>query len=408
MKRAIVLLFDSFGIGASLDAEKYGDEGADTFGHIAEWAALGKADTENRKGPLNIPNLTRLGITAASLASTGARRDTLDYDSPIQAHYGYAVERSFGKDTPSGHWEIAGLPVEFEWGYFKPDYPSFPEKLITTLCQQCDLPGVLGNCHASGTTIIEELGEEHIQTGKPIVYTSGDSVFQIAAHETHFGLDKLYEICKKARVLVDEYKIGRVIARPFVGDSAKTFKRTSNRQDYATPPHGDTLFDVISQNDGEVIAIGKTADIYANRGVTQTIKGYDNLDLFEKTLDAFKTCPDRSLIFSNFVDFDSKFGHRRDPAGYAEALEVLDKQLPRLEKMLQPGDMVVITADHGCDPTFPGSDHTREHIPVLVFGPDFNKETFLGRRESFADIGQSIAEHLSMPLLKFGVSFLNN
>lgn len=406
MKRAIILLFDSFGIGASLDAEQFSDVGADTFGHIVEWAEQGKADNANRSGPLQIPNLTRLGLAAASLASTGVRRDSLDYDSPIEGAFGYAVEQSRGKDTPSGHWEIAGLPVDFDWGYFKPEYPSFPDELIAELVKQCHLPGVLGNCHASGTTIINELGEEHIASGKPIVYTSADSVFQVAAHETHFGLDRLYEVCEAAKPLVDQYNIGRVIARPFLGEGNGNFKRTANRRDIATPPHGPTLLDHIIKAGGEVISIGKTADIFAHVGISQKIKGYDNVDLFEKTCDAIKTCPDQSLIFTNLVDFDSKYGHRRDVAGYAEALETLDKKLPQLEKLLQPGDIVIITADHGCDPTFPGSDHTREHIPVLLFGPDFNKEQFIGRRDSFADIGQTIADHLSVDLLKFGVSFL--
>ena len=234
MPRAIILLMDSFGIGASLDAERYGDTGADTLGHIAEAADKGQADNEDRQGPLKIPNLIKWGLARAAVASTGAPKPSLDQSIEPIALHGYAVEQSLGKDTPSGHWEIAGCPVMFEWGYFKPEYPSFPEDLTHQLIQQANLPGILGNKHASGTVILEELGEEHIKTGKPIVYTSADSVFQIAAHETHFGLEKLYELSKIARTLVDKYNIGRVIARPFIGEPGN-FTRTPNRRDYSTP-----------------------------------------------------------------------------------------------------------------------------------------------------------------------------
>lgn len=405
-KRALILVFDSFGIGASLDAPSFGDAGADTFGHIAEAAQSGLADNAKRRGPLKLPNLTRLGLVGASLASTGIRREGLDYDAPIAANFGYAVERSRGKDTPSGHWEMAGLPVDFDWGYFPPEYPSFPRELVQSFIDECHLDGILGNKHASGTAILDELGEAHIRTKQPIIYTSADSVFQIACHEQHFGLDRLYAICETARTLVDPYRIGRVIARPFIGEKPGAFERTANRRDYATPPHDETLLDIMTRSGRRVISIGKIADIFAHRGIDETIKGQDNLDLFDKMLARLDSLGDGELLFANFVDFDSKYGHRRDTAGYAQALEALDARLPELEAKLQPGDIAIITADHGCDPTLPGSDHTREHVPILAFGPEFSNERFIGRRESFADIGQSIAEHLELPFLKHGVSFL--
>lgn len=403
--RVCILLMDSFGIGASLDASRYGDEGANTFVHIHEFCERGEGDKAGlRQGPLKLPNLAKLGLHHAALASSGLRFVELaDFAEPV-GYYGYAVEQSFGKDTPSGHWEIAGVPVTFDWGYF-PEQPfCFPQKLIDEFIKRTGVPGVLGEKHASGTTILDELGDEHIRTGKPIVYTSGDSVFQIAAHEEHFGLQRLYEICEIARELVDEYQIGRVIARPFLGQQG-SFKRTANRKDYATLPPAKTLLDYLKEAGREVIALGKIADIYAHQGITQTIKADGNMALFDATLEAMKTAPNGSLVFTNFVDFDSSFGHRRDVTGYAHALEEFDARLPELEAFLQPNDIVIIAADHGCDPTLPGSDHTREHIPVLAYGPSL-KGRFIGRRESFADIGQSIAQHLGLKDLSHGLSFL--
>lgn len=393
MSRVCVLLMDSFGIGASLDASQYGDEGADTFGHIVEHCEP------------DLPNLKRLGLYHAHLCSTAKRLCDFDELTLPEAHFGYAVEKSLGKDTPSGHWEIAGVPVMFEWGYFPREIPCFPDPLIDALIKKGKLPGLLGNKHASGTTIIEELGEEHIKTGKPIAYTSADSVLQIAAHETHFGLERLYALCEIARELVDELNIGRVIARPFVGEKKGKFERTYHRKDYATPPPEKTLLDVLKDAGHDVISIGKIADIFAHQGITQAIKGDDNDMLFNQTLQEMKKAPDGSLVFTNFVDFDSKYGHRRNIKGYADALEAFDKRIPALEKILKEDDMVVIAADHGCDPSFPGSDHTREHIPVLAFGPKIGSK-FIGRRDSFADIGQSIAEHLGIASLRHGVSFL--
>jgi len=394
--RVCILLMDSFGIGASVDATRYGDEGANTFASIA------KARLAINK-PLHIPELTKLGLYHAAIASSGLPLIDLSTQPMPQGLFGYAVEQSLGKDTPSGHWELAGVPVSFEWGYF-PDEPNcFPKALIDAFIKKAKLPGVLGEKHASGTTILEELGVAHMKTGKPIVYTSGDSVFQIAAHEETFGLSRLYEICEIARELVDDYNIGRVIARPFVGALGQ-FKRTGNRRDYATPPPEKTLLDYLKEAGHEVIAIGKIADIYAHSGMTQTIKADGNMALFDATLTAMKTAPKGALVFTNFVDFDSSYGHRRDVLGYAEALEAFDNRLPELLAILEPDDLVVIAADHGCDPTFKGSDHTREHIPVLTFGPNI-APGFIGRRETFADIGQTIAKCLNIAPLSRGVSF---
>lgn len=403
--RAIVLLMDSLGIGASHDAPRYGDEGANTFVHIHEACSRGEADKKGlRQGELVLPQLTRRGLYHAAVASSGLSFVNLATKGSPLAHFGYAVEQSLGKDTPSGHWELAGVPVTFEWGYF-PDVPfCFPKELIQGLIEAAGLPGVLAEVHASGTHIIEAFGEEHLRTGKPIVYTSADSVFQIAAHEESFGLHRLYQVCEIARRLVDPYQVGRVIARPFSGRPG-SFYRTAHRRDYSSLPPRPLMLDALKAAGREVIAIGKTADIFAHQGITETIRADGNMALFGATLTALKTAPAGSLIFTNFVDFDSVYGHRRDVAGYAQALEAFDARLPALDALLEPNDLVVITADHGCDPTFPGSDHTREHVPVLAYGPKI-KGRFIGRRDSFADVGQSIMAHLDMEALSSGLSFL--
>ncbi len=407
MKRAIVLVMDSFGIGGAEDAEQFGDAGSDTLGHIAAECAAGRADKEGlRAGGLTIPNLTRLGLARAAQASTGTVPDGLDGAVEPESAWGLAAERSLGKDTPSGHWEMAGVPIEFEWGYFPDTRPSFPAALTEAFIAETGVPGILGDCHASGTEIIAELGEEHIRSGKPIVYSSADSVYQIAAHETHFGLDRLYEVCLTARRLVDPYNIGRVIARPFVGESVAEFQRTGNRRDYATPPPAPTLLDRLVADGGAVHAVGKIGDIFAHRGVTRVLKASGHPALAETTLSALGEAGDRSLVFANFVDFDMNYGHRRDVPGYAAALEAFDAWLPEFQARLVPGDLAVITADHGCDPTWRGTDHTRENVPVLAFGPDIGP-TFVGKRESFADIGQTLASHLGLAPLDHGTSFFS-
>lgn len=404
MARAFIIMLDSFGLGATADAEKYGDTGADTLRHIAEHCYQGLADKPGvRAGALHLPNLTRLGLNGAAQISQGQFVPGLAQDVPIEGAYGCAAEKSLGKDTQSGHWEMAGVPVLFDWGYFQPDYPSFPSPLLDELLKRGKVPGFLGNKHASGTVIIDELGQEHQQTGKPIIYTSADSVFQIAAHEESFGLKRLYELCEITRELVDAYNIGRVIARPFLG-TAGHYYRTGNRHDYATPPPEPTLLDVMAKAGREVITIGKVADIYANQGVTKSVKADGNKALFTAFIQEAKSAPEGSLVFVNLVDFDMVYGHRRDVIGYAKALEDFDTWLPFFEKELRPGDMVVITADHGCDPTAKGSDHTREHVPVIAFGPAVTAGP-IGKRETFADIGQSIAKHLGLPALKVGEAF---
>ena len=399
MGRATILVLDSFGIGATADADRFGDVGSNTFGHIASVRA------ESDAGPLQLPNLASLGLFHASRDSTGEFPEGADPDVKIVGAYGFAEELSSGKDTPSGHWEIAGLPVLFEWGYFTKPIDTFPPELLEKLVERANLPGVLGNCHASGTTIIAELGDEHVHTGKPIFYTSADSVFQIACHEESFGLQMLYDLCDIARELVDEYDIGRVIARPFIGDSAETYVRTGNRRDLTTPPHGDTVLDKLVADGGEVISVGKIADIYAHRGITKKIKATGNAALFDATLAEMTVAPDHSIVFTNFVDFDMLFGHRRDVEGYAAALEYFDNRLPEILDLIRDDDVLVITADHGCDPTWEGSDHTREHIPVLVYGSGVRSGA-LGKRETFADIGQSLATFFSLSPMDYGKSFL--
>lgn len=403
MSRAFILVLDSLGIGASLDADRFGDTGADTLGHIAEQCAAGQANDAGRAGTLAIPNLLRLGLGMAAVDSRGRPSAGLDTMEQPEGAWGYAVERSSGKDTPSGHWEIAGLPVTFDWHYFAGSKPCFPADLIASLVERGKLPGILGDCHASGTEILVELGEEHIRTGKPICYTSADSVFQIAAHEAHFGLDRLYALCEIARELVDPLNVGRVIARPFVGEDARGFTRTANRRDYTTPPFAETLLDRAVAAGREVVSVGKVADIFAGRGITSRVKAGGNMALFDRLMEQADEAPDGAIVFVNFVDFDTLFGHRRNVAGYAAALEEFDRRLPAFEGRLQPGDLVLMTADHGCDPTWRGSDHTREHVPVVFFGPGVRPGS-LGRREGFADMGQTIAAHLGLGALDNGVA----
>ena len=401
MARALLAVLDSFGIGGAPDADAFGDAGADTYGHIALACAHGTADRVGlRSGPLKLPNLENLGLNCVAEAARGAPlsglagKDLSGKRQPRGLH-GHAREVSNGKDTPSGHWEIAGLPVRFDWGYFPRTVPAFPPELVAALVRQASLPGILGDKHASGTEIIVELGEEHIRTGKPICYTSADSVFQVAAHEAYFGLERLYRVCELARRLVDPLKIGRVIARPFVGESTANFTRTANRRDYAVPPPEPTVLDRLKQAGRQVLAVGKIGDIFAYRGVTRTVKGGGNDDLFDKMLRALKDARAGDLVFVNFIDFDSLYGHRRDVAGYAAALEAFDRRLPELEAALQPGDLAILTADHGCDPTWPGTDHTREQVPILGFGPNIAARN-IGARASYADIGESIASHLGL------------
>ena len=397
--RAVVIVLDSLGIGASQDADKYGDTGADTLGHIAEHCNQGKADNAFRQGQLRIPNLQRWGLAEAAKES---RKKALPIDNTtiVEGAYGFAQEVSVGKDTPSGHWEICGLPVPFEWGLFPNINPCFPKDLLHELIQHGKLKGTLANCHASGTQIIQEYGEAHIRSGKPICYTSADSVFQIAAHEEHFGLKRLYDLCDVARKLVDPLNIGRVIARPFVGNTSDGFQGTENRRDLTTPPHAPTLLDAVQASGSSVIAIGKISDIFAQQGISHSVKAPTNSKIVDALIEQMKKV-DEGLLFANLVDFDSVFGHRRDVAGYAQAIEAFDSRLPEIESLMRPNDLVLITADHGCDPTWPGTDHTREYVPVLFNGPNVSQSN-LGKRASFADMGATIAAHLNTCKLDHG------
>lgn len=398
MNRAIILVLDSLGLGSSDDAHLYGDEGSDTLGHIIEACESGNANSDKRKGPLVIPNLIRWGLGEAAIAS---RKEALPIDRvDPEGSFGYAKEVSAGKDTPSGHWEICGLPVPFEWGVFPKTENCFPETLINALVQEGKILGTLANKHASGTKVIEEFGEEHIHSGLPICYTSTDSVFQIAAHEEHFGLERLYKLCEVAKRLVDPLNITRVIARPFTGNTKDGFIRTSNRKDITTPPNDVTLLDHIIDGNGKVVSVGKIGDIFSNQGVSYTVKAPNNMGLVDQLLSEMQKV-DEGLIFVNLVDFDTNFGHRRDVPGYALALEEFDKRIPEIESSLQDKDLVLITADHGCDPTWPGSDHTREHVPVVFYGKSV-KNNNLGKRDTFADMGQTIAHHLQIKPLANG------
>jgi phosphopentomutase len=295
------------------------------------------------------------------------------------------------------------VPVAFDWGYFPKTVPCFPQGLTDALCAQADLPGILGNCHASGTEIIARLGAAHIRTGQPICYTSADSVFQIAAHEETFGLARLLAVCEVARRLVDPLNIGRVIARPFTGTSPENFRRTANRRDFSVPPPEATVLDVATADGRDVISIGKIDDIFAHRGTGHNKKGGNNAALFDRTLEGFEQLRDGGLLFANFIDFDSLYGHRRDLCGYATALERFDARLPDLLDHLASDDLVIITADHGCDPTWSGTDHTREQVPILVAGA--RSRSPIGKRAGFADIGAAVARHLELPALPHGVAF---
>lgn len=402
MSRIFTLVIDSLGLGAAPDASQFNDVGADTLGNLA------KAFAEKEGRAMNIPNLCRLGMAHAYQGASNKPltcQQVLDdaLPQPIGS-YGYAKEISTGKDTPSGHWEMMGVPVLFEWGYFGNTENCFPQKLLDIIYEKGGFETSLCNGHASGTEVIKAFGEEHIKTGNPIIYTSSDSVFQIAAHEEHFGLERLLSLCEMVREIVDEYNIGRVIARPFVGDAADNFVRTGNRRDYSVLPPSKTVLEKITDKGNKVISIGKIADIFAQQGISEKYKATGLEELLDTTERMIEQAPDNSMIFTNLVDFDSHYGHRRDPVGYALALEYLDQRLAPLMAKMQPDDMLVLTADHGCDPTWPGSDHTREYIPVLWYGNQLNAID-LGERATFADIGQTIADVLELPEMEYGTSF---
>lgn len=405
MARAFVFVLDSFGIGGAADAAEFGDEGANTFAHIADACRNGQADRVGlRSGALIVPNMKAMGLAQAAHIASGYDFELAGTSLLPSSFNGAAQEISNGKDTPSGHWEIAALPMRFGWGRFPDTVPAFPPALTEAMIREGSVPGILGNCHSDGMSVIEAFGVEHIATGKPICYTSVDSVLQIAAHEVHFGLERLYAFCKVVRRLCDPLKIGRVIARPFLGETPETFKRTPNRRDYAVSPPEPTLLDRITRGQGRVLAVGKIGDIFAHRGVTKLRKAAGNMAMFDQALEAMNEADDGDFVFANFVDFDSEFGHRRDPAGYAAALEAFDRRVPEALALLKKGDMFVLTADHGNDPTWRGTDHTRERIPLIGLAPGLAGGS-VGLRATFADIGETVAEHLGIGPGKYGTSF---
>ncbi|MEM6387486.1 MAG: phosphopentomutase [Pseudomonadota bacterium] len=393
MPRAFLIVMDSVGIGGAPDAADYfngeiPDTGANTVGNMAD--ALG--------GALQLPNLEKLGLSAA-VRLANDQPDAPQANKP-QGLWGAATEVSKGKDTPSGHWEIAGVPVPFDWHYFPNTDPAFPPDIMAEMATKAGTDGTLGNIHASGTEIIDRLGEEHIRSGKPIAYTSVDSVVQIAAHEEVFGLKRLLTLCEELAPSLHAMRVGRVIARPFIG-SPGAFTRTSNRRDYAIPPPSPTLCDWVHGSGRKVYAVGKVGDIFSMRGIDDVVKGSDH-QLMEHLVTLTKTAEEGSLTFANFVEFDSQYGHRRDVPGYARHLEWFDSQLPRLFENLRADDLMIFTADHGNDPTWPGTDHTRERVPVLAMGAG---KRSIGHVE-FADIGATIAHHLNVPAEGPGKSFL--
>ncbi len=376
--RAFLVVLDSVGCGGAPDAADFGDEGSDTLGHIHK--AVG----------LKMPNLMRLGL--GQVMGLGGAADGL---------FGKATEHAPGKDTPTGHWELAGAPPTWEWHYFPDTEPAFPKEITQMVAEFCGSGGILGNCHASGTEIIERHGAEHMRTGKPICYTSVDSVFQIAAHEESFGLGKLLDLCRHIAPALHDMKLGRVIARPFLGEGPANFERTKNRRDFAMDNPSQTLLDWATAEGRATYGIGKIGDIFSGRGIGESRKGTD-AELMGHLHDLVRDAPDGSLTFANFVEFDTKFGHRRDPEGYAGHLEWFDEAIGPVLADMRDGDLMMFTADHGNDPTWRGTDHTREQVPVIGAG--------VGPRDigevNFVDVAASVADHLGLAQRGPGRSFL--
>jgi phosphopentomutase len=403
MSRAFLVVMDSVGIGGAPDAGRFfnagmPDTGANTIAHIAQACAEGRAN-EGRAGPLRLPNLDALGLGAAIRLASGAATPGLE--AAPTGLWGAATEVSPGKDTPTGHWEIAGVPMPWDWTYFPKADPVFPPELIGAICKAAGVDGTLGNKHASGTVILDEFGAEHMATGRPIVYTSADSVLQIAAHEESFGLGRLLDLCRAVAPMVHAMRVGRVIARPFVGSAEAGFTRTPNRRDFALEPPAPTLCDWAQAAGRRVYGIGKIGDIFAQRGIDEVRKGTD-ATLMDHLADLMGEAEEGSLSFANFVEFDAKYGHRRDIAGYARALEWFDGELPRIFALMRLGDLILFTADHGTDPSWQGTDHTRERVPVLVRGAGPGEIGLC----AFADIGASVAAHLGLAERGAGRSFL--
>lgn len=397
--RIILLVLDSLGIGASADANDFGDAGSDTLGHIADVFAKDR--------PLQIPHLCQLGLAHAYHTSRGQYPTSINLPEYLLGSYACAKEISSGKDTPSGHWEMMGVPALWEWGYFHDKTESFPQELLDEIVQRSGIEGYLGNCHSSGTEIIAKLGEEHIKSGMPIFYTSADSVFQIACHEKSFGLEMLYELCELCREILTPLNIGRVIARPFIGTCADDFQRTANRHDYAVQPPSPTALQKLVDDGGHVIGVGKIGDIFAHTGMSEEIRASGHPALWKETLAAMDRTPtgidSRSIVMTNFVDFDAVYGHRRDPIGYGKALEEFDGQLPVLFEKMRSNDLLILTADHGNDPTWRGTDHTREHVPILLYQKNRPSKD-LGFSNTFADIAQTISHLFNLPPFEHGKS----
>ncbi len=384
INRVIWIVLDSVGMGALPDADKYGDVGANTIGNVSKFL-----------GGLKTPNMSKLG-----LGNIDEIKGIEKVESPIGC-YARFKEMSNGKDITTGHWEMVGINSEQAF----PTYPNgFPSDLIQKF-EELTGRKVIGNKTASGTEIIKELGEEHVKTGALIVYTSADSVFQIAAHEEVVPLDELYKICEIARnLLTGEHAVARVIARPFEGEVG-SFTRTSNRRDFSLVPPYDTVLDNLKKNNLNVMAVGKIEDIFSGKGVTEAVHTKDNMDGVDKTLEYMKE-DKKGLIFTNLVDFDMKWGHRNDAEAYGKGIEAFDVRLGEILKEMKDTDILFITADHGCDPTMPGTDHSREHVPFLAYGKELKENVNLGTRESFADMGQTIAEIFDVEPIRHGKSFL--
>ena len=400
--RAFLVVLDSLGIGGAPDAQAYFNEarpdtGANTLGHIAQACAEGRAET-GRSGPLRLPVLDGLGLGRALELASGLAAPGLG--AVPEGRWGAATETSRGKDTPSGHWELAGLPVPWDWHYFPDAQPAFPPDLLARVRRAAGTDGTMGICHGSGTVMLDRFGAEHLRSGWPICYTSADSVFQIAAHEKRFGLDRLLALCEAVAPLLHDMRVGRVIARPFLGEPG-AFRRTANRHDYAITPPAPVLTNWVQAAGRRVHAVGKIGDIFSMQGIDTLRKG-DDATLMRHLHDLVAEAEEGSLTFANFVEFDSLWGHRRDVSGYARALEWMDAELGRLLPKLQPGDLLVLTADHGNDPTWSGTDHTRERVPVLVAGAGSGA---LGQ-VAFADVAASVATHLKVAPQGPGRSFL--
>lgn len=385
INRVNIIVLDSFGVGELPDANKYHDEGSDTLGAIY------------RNTSLNIPNMKKLGLYNIDGVSVPEKEENC-----IGA-YGKANEMSQGKNSPVGHWEISGFVKEVGFT----TYPNaFPQELLDEIAKRANLPGFCCNKVGSGTELLKEYGDEIIRTGKPMVYTSADSVFQIAAHEEYISVERLYEICQISRNVIDEmgYNIGTVIARPFVGDSKENYKRTYNRKDFEATNFGRTMLDVFEDNGKKVLAIGKIEDLFTGRGIARAIHTNGNTDGIAKNIEALKTA-EEDMIFTNLVDYDMLYGHRNDVQGYARALEEFDSKLPEIYEAMRDGDMLIITADHGCDPVTPSTDHSREYIPILVYGKNIKENVNIGIRSTYADISATILDIFGLEKLKYGTSF---